>query len=168
MSWCLNFFCAVGALCMFSYVFCLQVIEPTLPIRARDFSHCVAEQTEERILLDPEELFSSMYNVVGLKTETAHMLVMGQVDSAKRREARRWLEHAAYFGTIMFTKKWVADNIGKKKVKPTRKFNPSNSNTRPIRPLSPMEEDSDQSPNRSRKKTTSSQATVEVTHERQL
>ena len=39
------------------------------------------------------------------------MLVMGQVDVAKRREARRWLEHAAYFGTIMFTRKWVEDHI---------------------------------------------------------
>ena len=48
--------------------------------------------------------------------------------------------------------RWVEDNIGKKKVKPTRKFNPSNSNTRPISVPSPMEEDSDQSPKRSWKK----------------
>ena len=91
-----------------------------LLIRSRDFRDHVSEETDAGVLLDAEELFRGLHLLRDLRTETAKVMVMGQVEMAKRRNARRWLENAAYFATIMFTTKWVDDNISRKKTKPNK------------------------------------------------
>ena len=95
------------------------LLEPTLPVRAHDFRDQVLEQRAEKLLMDPEDLFRGLYHVIGLKTDVAKAIVMGQVGLARRRDARHWLESAAYFGTIMFESKWVEESIGKRKRKPS-------------------------------------------------
>ena len=88
-------------------------------------------------------------NEPGLRTVAAKTLVMGQVNMAKRRSARRCLENAAYFGTIMFSDKWVNENIDKTKRKPLKtRPKAAASSTVPLK-LSPIEEQSDESPKRS-------------------
>ena len=121
-------------------------MEPTLPIRARDARDAVSKSTAEGFLLDPEEMFRCLYNnAPGLRTVDAKTLVMGLVNMAKRRSARRWLENAAYCGTIMFSDKWVNENIGKTKRKPSKTRPKAAASQQP----SPIEENSDESPKRS-------------------
>ncbi|MCW4342764.1 MAG: TatD family hydrolase [Candidatus Thiodiazotropha endolucinida] len=95
------------------------MMEPTsIPVRSRDYRDEVAEQTAEGVLVDPEELFRNLYMCRDLKTDGAKTLIMGQVEMAKRRKARRWLSDSAYYGIIMFERKWVEDNIGRVGRKP--------------------------------------------------
>ena len=96
-------------------------MEPTLPLRAREARDAVSESTTKGFLLDPEEMFRGLYNnEPGLWTVDAKTLVMGQVNMAKRRSARHCLENTAYFVTIMFSDKWVNENIDKTKRKPLK------------------------------------------------
>ena len=124
-------------------------MEPTLPIRVRDARDEVSIQTNEGVLLDPEQIFRSLYNVVGIRTVDAQRLVMGQVELARRRSARRWLENAAYFGTILFESKWVEENIGKRKRKPSKTLYAQMNKTPAQSQPSPVEVNSDESPKRS-------------------
>ena len=91
------------------------LLEPTLPIKACNFRDQVLEQTGKKLLMDPEELFCGLYHVRGLRTDVAKTIVMGQVDLARRRDARHWLESAAYFETITFESKWVEEHIGQRR-----------------------------------------------------
>ena len=91
------------------------LLEPTLPVTARNFRDQVLEQTGKNLLMDPEELLCGLYHVRGLRTDVAKTIVMGQVDLACRRDARHWLESAAYFETIMFESKWVEESIGQQR-----------------------------------------------------
>ena len=95
-----------------------------VPVRARDYRDEVAEQTDARILLNPEDLFKGLYNCRGLKTEPAKTNVMGQVEMAKQRKAHKWLGEAAYFATTMFERHWVEVNIGRVGRKPSGRTKP--------------------------------------------
>ena len=109
------------------------LLEPTLPVRARNFRDQVLEQTGEKLLMDPEDLFRGLYHVRGLKTDVAKTIVMGQVGLARRRDVRYWLESGAYFGTIMFESKWVEESIGKRKRKPSHQAPHSAARNTPAR-----------------------------------
>ena len=64
-------------------------------------------------------------------------------------KGRRWLEIAAYFGTILFESKWVEDNIGKRKRKPSKTPSRQKAKSTVQSQPSPVEENSDESPKRS-------------------
>ena len=75
--------------------------------------------------------------------------MIGQVELAKQRSARRSLENVAYFGTIFFESKWVEDSIGNRKRKPLKASSLQMAKSTVQCQPSPVEENSDESPKRS-------------------
>ena len=77
-------------------------------------------KTHKRVFLTQKRCLETYIISLALEQLTLKGWLIGQVELAKQRSARRSLENVAYFGTIFFESKWVEDNIGNRKRKPSK------------------------------------------------